>query len=84
MTVLTIDNLGRVMLPEEIRQTLGLNPEEQLTLEIQEGKIVLQPVSHAPRVYYEGRVLVVRSELTGSVDTVDAFREERIQEQMNW
>ncbi|HEY9613609.1 AbrB/MazE/SpoVT family DNA-binding domain-containing protein [Allocoleopsis sp.] len=34
MTVLTIDNLGRVMLPEGIRQTLGLNPEDQLTLEM--------------------------------------------------
>jgi AbrB family looped-hinge helix DNA binding protein len=66
MTVLTIDNLGRVMLPEGIRQALGLNPEDQLTLEIQDGKIVLQPVSHTPRVYYEGRVLVVQSELTGS------------------
>ena len=84
MTVLTIDNLGRVMLPEGIRQALGLNPEDQLTLEIQDGKIVLQPVSHTPRVYYEGRVLVVQSELTGSVDIVDTLREERIQEQMNW
>jgi len=84
MTVLTIDSLGRVMLPEGIRQTLGLNPEDQLTLEIQDGKIVLQPVPHKPRVYYEGKVLVVQSEFTGPVDAVDPLREERIQEQTSW
>jgi bifunctional DNA-binding transcriptional regulator/antitoxin component of YhaV-PrlF toxin-antitoxin module len=40
MMVLTIDSLGRVMLPEGIRQTLGLNLEDQLALEIQDGKAV--------------------------------------------
>ena len=84
MDILTVDQLGRVQLPANVREQLGLADSTQLKLEVQDGKIVLEPVPQQPQVYYEGNVLVVQSEPMGDLDITNDLREEHITEQMSW
>ncbi len=88
MTHLILDEMGRITLPEAIRQTLGLEADTQFTLEIQDGKIVLEPSIQSPQLdspnlEYKGRVLVIQSELLTSWKDIDLVREDRIQKQMS-
>ncbi|MEA5593086.1 AbrB/MazE/SpoVT family DNA-binding domain-containing protein [Rivularia sp. UHCC 0363] len=84
MNKLSIDEFGRVQLPSEVREQLGLTTEAQLKLEVQEGKIILMPISEQPRLYYQGDVLIVESEIIGNFDIIGDLREERIREHSNW
>lgn len=83
MDILTVDQLGRVQLPANVREQLGLADSTQLKLAVQDGKIILEPLLQQPQVYYEGKVLVVQSEPTGSLDMINDLREERITEQIS-
>ena len=83
MTKLSIDELGRVQLPPEVREQFGLTTKAQLNLEVREGKIILMPVSEQPKLYYQGNVLVVESETVADFNIIDELREERITEQSN-
>ena len=40
-----IDSLGRIVIPAEIRQTLGLTEGDVLDIEVRGGAIVLSPMS---------------------------------------
>jgi bifunctional DNA-binding transcriptional regulator/antitoxin component of YhaV-PrlF toxin-antitoxin module len=95
MSVLTIDELGRVQFPEAIRQALGLTHSSQLTIELQNDRIVLIPVSTPHEVAQpsvqsipegkltrKGGVLVIEGEIEGNPDLLNDIREERIREQM--
>lgn len=84
MSKLSIDELGRVQLPPEVREQLGLTKNDILNLEVKEGKIILMPVSEQPKLYYQGDVLVVESETVGDFNIIDDLREERIREHSNW
>lgn len=84
MSKLSIDELGRVQLPPEVREQFGLTTEAQLNLEVKEGKIILVPVCEQPKLYYQGDVLVVESETVSDFDIIDDLREERIREHSNW
>jgi AbrB family looped-hinge helix DNA binding protein len=84
MSKLSIDELGRVQLPPEVREQLGLTKNDILNLEVKEGKIILMPVSEQPKLYYQGDVLVVESETVGDFNIIDDLREERIKEHSNW
>jgi AbrB family looped-hinge helix DNA binding protein len=83
MSKLSIDELGRVQLPPEVREQLGLTKNDILNLEVKEGKIILMPVSEQPKLYYQGDVLVVESETVGDFDIIEDLREERIREHSN-
>lgn len=81
MAVLTLDQFGRLLIPQEIREQLGLTSGTQFTLAVQEGKLILEPFPQESKVYYSGTTLVVESEPTGHLETVlDDLREERIKE----
>jgi AbrB family looped-hinge helix DNA binding protein len=84
MNYLTVDKFGRVRFPKKVREQLGLVNSSQLKLEIQDGNIILIPVSEQPKVYHQGSVLVVESEPIGNLDIVEDLREERIMEQTSW
>jgi AbrB family looped-hinge helix DNA binding protein len=62
MAVLTLDELGRLLIPEEIREQLGVTSGTEFTLVVQDGKLILEPLSQESKVYYSGTVLVVESE----------------------
>lgn len=38
-----IDGKGRVTIPEEFRERFGLDPGEEVTVEVEDGRIVLRP-----------------------------------------
>jgi bifunctional DNA-binding transcriptional regulator/antitoxin component of YhaV-PrlF toxin-antitoxin module len=97
MSVLTLDELGRVQFPEAIRQALGLTQSSQLTIELQNDRIILipvsipnelaqpslQPISESEgKLTRKGGVLVIEGEIEGNPDILNDIREERIREQM--
>lgn len=85
MKLLTIDETGRVLIPKQVREQLGINTPDQLSLEIKEGRIILQPISPEPEIYYEQGVLVVKTEPIENLKTIiDELREERINESTSW
>jgi len=61
-------------------EQLGIEYDSQFQVEVQDGKLVLNPIKEEPKVYYENDVLVVDSQLL--VNT-EAFIEELRQERMN-
>jgi len=81
MEFLTVDASGRVLIPKKVREQLGINTQAQLSLEIEEGRIILQPISKEAETYYEEGVLVVKTEPIENLETIiDELREERINE----
>jgi transcriptional pleiotropic regulator of transition state genes len=40
-----VDSLGRVLLPAEVRQLLGLADGDRLEMEVRHGEIVLRPLA---------------------------------------
>lgn len=81
MELLTVDASGRVLIPKKVREQLGINTQAQLSLEIEEGRIILQPISKEAETYYEEGVLVVKTESIENLETIiDELREERINE----
>jgi bifunctional DNA-binding transcriptional regulator/antitoxin component of YhaV-PrlF toxin-antitoxin module len=84
MTAITIDDTGRLEIPLEIRQQLGLTTEQSLNLEVSNGCIILQPLEQEPKVHRYGTALVLETLLLGNLETlIDDIREERIQSQLS-
>jgi bifunctional DNA-binding transcriptional regulator/antitoxin component of YhaV-PrlF toxin-antitoxin module len=84
MTAITIDTTGRLEIPLEIRQQLGITIAQSLSLEVVNGCIILQPIGQAPQVRRQGTALVVETPPLGNLDSlVDDLREERIQSQIS-
>jgi AbrB family looped-hinge helix DNA binding protein len=81
--VTTVDDLGRVALPQEVRDDLGLVPGTALEVEESGGGILLRPVAEVSDLvsglrYKEG-VLVFSGEIEGDVaDAVQRARDERM------
>jgi bifunctional DNA-binding transcriptional regulator/antitoxin component of YhaV-PrlF toxin-antitoxin module len=79
MDVLTLDQSGRLLIPNEIREQLGLTNTIQFTLVIQDGKLILEPLPQESKVYYSGTALIVESESIGNLEAaLEDLREERI------
>lgn len=81
MDVLTLDQSGRLLIPQEIREQLGLTNTTQFTLAVQDGKLILEPLPQESKIYQSGTTLVVESEPIGNLETaLEDLREERIRE----
>jgi bifunctional DNA-binding transcriptional regulator/antitoxin component of YhaV-PrlF toxin-antitoxin module len=79
MEVLILDELGRIQIPDYILSQLGLSKKTQLSLEIQNGKLILQALETESEIEEEGGVLVVRSFPTENLEAIiDELHEERI------
>ncbi|WP_404785488.1 hypothetical protein [Altericista sp. CCNU0014] len=84
MATISIDNAGKLEIPLEVRQQLGLTAAQSLTLEVTNGCIILQPVGSKPTVHRHGTALVVETPPLGNLDTlIDDLREERIQSHLS-
>lgn len=84
MTAITIDTTGRLEIPLEIRQQLGITIAQSLNIEVVNGCIILQPIGQEAQVRREGTALVVETSPLGNLDSlVDDLREERIQSQIS-
>jgi len=77
----TLDKFGRVLIPKKLREHLGLEPDDALELQLEDGKLTLLPQRTPPPLRRKGRVLVVESEATGDLTQALAhLREERLDE----
>lgn len=79
-TSLRVDEQGRVLLPQNLREALGLRPGETLEAEVEEGRLVLRPQSAgAELVEFEGRLVFGGGPvITG--DPVQEMRDQRLRE----
>lgn len=85
MQLLTIEEFGRILLPKQVRDQLGLNIQDRLSLEVKDGQLILQPLSQEVLTDYEEGVLVVKSEFVDSIEiTIDNIRDQRINELSSW
>jgi AbrB family looped-hinge helix DNA binding protein len=77
----TIDAAGRLVIPKQIRDRLGLRGNQQVEITERDGRIEIEPSPTAVELVREGSVLVARPErslpaLTDEIvrDTLDRVR----------
>ena len=68
MEQLTLDQFGRVEIPEKIRQKLGINNDTKLSLKVENGQLILNPLQSELETYYEDGILVFKAEPIGNVE----------------
>lgn len=77
----TLDRFGRVLIPKKLRERLGLEPNDALELQFEDGKLTLLPRRTPPPLRRKGLVMVVESQATGDLgQTLTRLREERLDE----
>lgn len=75
-----MDEQGRVLIPQELREALGLRPGETLDAEVEGGRLVLRPqAAEAELVEFEGRLIFVGGGPTIG-DPVQEMREHRLRD----
>ncbi|NEP08195.1 MAG: AbrB/MazE/SpoVT family DNA-binding domain-containing protein [Okeania sp. SIO2G4] len=85
MEQLTVDQFGRIEIPEKIRQQLGINNQTKLSLKVENDQLILQPLEPELETYYEDGILVFKAEPISNPETIiDALRTERINELTSW
>ena len=63
----TLDRFGRIIIPKNVREDMGLEAGAVLQVEKQGGKIVLQPVQGEPQVVEKKGILVFTGGAVGDV-----------------
>ena len=59
--IVTIDRVGRLVIPKEIRDEAGIEPGMPLTISCREGRIEIEPRRRAVRIEKRGRIQVAVS-----------------------
>ena len=85
MQIVTIDELGRISLPTQIREQLKLKNNKQLSLQIEGDRLILKPIHNDAEVESENGILVVTSPLTNDLEKIiEAERNQRIEQLTSW
>ena len=66
-----IDRFGRVLIPKELREDLGLSPGTPLTIEQRGREIALYPISTDPPLVHKGKVLVAKVEAMQDLSRIE-------------
>lgn len=75
---LTLDKFGRILIPKEMRDQLGLHPGSTLHVEKTKTGLQLNPIEDNQGVIRKGKVLVFVGKLMGNIEEIiDQVREER-------
>jgi AbrB family looped-hinge helix DNA binding protein len=75
----TLDRFGRVVVPKDIRDRLGLRPGAELEIGERESEVVLKPVEHEPVLMVKEGILVYSGKSTGDLrGAVRSHREGRL------
>lgn len=75
----TLDRFGRVVVPKDIRDRLGLRPGAEIEIDEKGNEVVLKPIEHEASLMVKEGVLVYSGTATGDLrGTVRAHREERL------
>ena len=79
---ISLDELGRILIPEAIRSRLGLTPGMTLVVEKGDnGGVWLRPHPEQPVLVDKGGILVVKAKpLSGLSDIVRQERDQRVSE----
>lgn len=77
---LQMDDQGRILIPQELREALGLRPGETVDAELEGGKLVIRPaVPQARLMEFEGRLVFAGGPpITG--DPVREMRDQQLQD----
>jgi len=71
----TLDRFGRIIIPKDVRNDMGLQAGAVLQIEKKGEKILLQPVHGEPKITEKKGILVFTGTAAGDVGT--ALREHR-------
>lgn len=75
----TLDKFGRVVIPKEIRDDLGLRPGEVIQIEESGDEVVLKPLREKSPLNIKDGVLVFTGSSTGDITgAVSSHRGERL------
>ena len=75
----TIDRFGRVVVPKDMRDRLGLRPGAELDIEEHNKKIVIKPAEQESPLRIEDGVLIFAGTALGDItESIRRHREERI------
>jgi AbrB family looped-hinge helix DNA binding protein len=74
----TIDAVGRLVVPQEVRRRLDLAPGTRLQLREEQGRLVLEPERSEPAVRETGGLLILEQPLDGQPPDHRDVRAERI------
>lgn len=64
-TIITIDRVGRMVIPKEIRQEAGIEAGMPLQVSCREGSIIIEPQRRPIRIEKRGRLQVAVAVETG-------------------
>ena len=62
---ITIDRVGRLVIPKEVRDEAGIEPGMTLEIRCREGRIEIEPKRRPIRIVKKGRLQVAESVETG-------------------
>jgi AbrB family looped-hinge helix DNA binding protein len=75
----TLDRFGRIVIPKEVRDDMGLEAGAVLQIEKEGEKIVLNPVQGEPQVMEKKGILVFTGKAVGDVEaTLHEHRKRRM------
>lgn len=75
----TIDKFGRIVIPKQLRDDLGLKPGAVLQLEESDHEVILKPLHEGPQLVNKDGVLVFTGAATGDLaGAVRSHREKRL------
>jgi AbrB family looped-hinge helix DNA binding protein len=66
----TLDRFGRIVIPKQVRDDLGLSPGSVLKIEERAEGIVLKPVAESSPLVLKDGILVFTGEVEGDLETV--------------
>lgn len=74
-----LDRFGRVVVPKEIRDRLGLKPGTEIEIDEHGNEVLLKPVEHETPLQLEDGVLVFTGTATADLmGAIRTHREERL------
>lgn len=79
--IITIDGVGRLVVPKPMREELGLREGTRLRIREQGRRLVLEPVAEVAEPVEVDGVLVIRGRLVGEVPDHRLLREQRVRHQ---
>jgi len=77
-SVITIDDAGRIVVPQALRRQLGLAPGTRLRVDVEGERLVLDPEPPDPALREEDGLLIVETPVEGDILDHREVRAERI------
>ena len=71
----TVDSKGRIVLPKDARQRLGLSPGTEVAIREEEGRIVVEPEDDPAEIIddIERLITAASADVSPSIDGIDQF-----------